>query len=92
MISSIVLFQVNSFWILLLLCAIFFSFMLPVGALGDSLALNTSQLVGTSFGRIRMWGSIGFALTSLLGGQILSRIGVNHLLYPYLAVSFYIDS
>ncbi|MBI0580782.1 MFS transporter [Neobacillus cucumis] len=82
---SIILFQVNSFLMLLFLCAIFYSFLSPIGAFGDSLALHTSQIVGSSFGRIRMWGSVGYAVTSYLGGQILTRIGLEHLLYPYLA-------
>ncbi|MFC3884613.1 MFS transporter [Bacillus songklensis] len=83
-ISSIILFQMGSFLTLLFLCGVFFSFMAPIGALGDSLAQRTSQFIGTAFGTIRMWGSIGFAVTSLIGGHILSRIGIDNLLYPYL--------
>jgi MFS transporter, PPP family, 3-phenylpropionic acid transporter len=82
--SSIILFQVDSFLAILFLCGLFFSFMFPVGALGDSLAQKTSHLLGSTFGRIRMWGSIGFAATSLIGGHILSRIGLDYLLYLYL--------
>lgn len=83
-ISSAVLFQMNSFLMLILLCGIFYSFMSPIGALGDSLAQKTSSVSGTAFGRIRMWGSVGFAATSLIGGALLSRIGLDYLLYLFL--------
>ncbi|MBT2755640.1 MFS transporter [Mesobacillus foraminis] len=87
-VSSIVLFQMNSFASLIVLCGVFFSFMAPIGALGDSLAQKVSQLADTSFGRIRMWGSIGFAVTSIIGGWILFQIGIDRLLYVYLIFAF----
>jgi len=31
-----------------------------------------------------MWGSIGFAVTALIGGQFLSYFGVNNILYLYM--------
>jgi PPP family 3-phenylpropionic acid transporter len=82
--SSVLLFQMNSFLPLLFVCGLFFSFMSPIGALGDSLAQKTSSVSGTAFGRIRMWGSIGFAATSLIGGALLSRVGLDYLLYLFL--------
>ncbi|MDQ0243597.1 PPP family 3-phenylpropionic acid transporter [Bacillus fengqiuensis] len=83
-ISSVILFQMNSFFALIFLCGLFYSFMSPVGALGDSLAQKTSSVLGTAFGRIRMWGSVGFAATSLIGGALLARIGLDYLLYLFL--------
>ncbi|WP_066305056.1 MFS transporter [Bacillus sp. FJAT-29814] len=83
-ISSLVMFQVQGFLLLLLVCGVFFSLFIPIGALGDSLALSTALTAGASFGRIRMWGSAGFAVTSFLGGQILLKIGIGNLMYPYL--------
>lgn len=84
--TSIMLFQMNSFILLFIFCGIFFSFMSPIGALGDSLALKTTNSIGISFGKVRMWGSIGFALTSLIGGMVLSIIGINNILYVYLVM------
>ena len=83
-VSSIIFLQMNSFWMIFLFAAIFFTFFTPAGALGDSLAINSAPMIGTSFGTIRMWGSIGFAVMSLLGGVILARIGIANLLYPFL--------
>lgn len=87
LISSLIMFQVQGFLLLLIVCGVFFSLFIPIGALGDSLALNTAQSLSSSFGRIRMWGSAGFAVTSLIGGQILLKIGIGNLMYPYLLFS-----
>lgn len=81
---SIVLFQMKSFWSILLLCGIFFTFMAPTGALGDSLTQRVTASAGISFGKVRMWGSIGFAITSLVAGQVFSVIGIENILYLFL--------
>lgn len=85
--TSFFLFQAESFWLLLVIAGIFFSFMSPVGALGDSLAQKTAVMYGTQFGQIRMWGSVGFAATSLAGGVVLAWIGLDYLFYLVLTYS-----
>lgn len=82
--TSVVMFQVNSFMLLLIVSYFFFFFISPIGALGDSLALKTSNTLKVPFGSIRMWGSIGFASASLLTGSLLSVIGIQNILYPFL--------
>jgi PPP family 3-phenylpropionic acid transporter len=82
--SSSLLFQMESFMLYMLLGAIFFAFMSPVGALGDSLAQKTSRKAGVSFGSIRMWGSLGFATTALISGQVLSFFGIESIYYIFL--------
>ncbi|HEX7063729.1 MAG TPA: MFS transporter, partial [Bacillales bacterium] len=82
--SSTVLFQMNSFAAFMLACAVFFCFMSPIGALGDSLAQKTADQKKIPFGSIRTWGSIGFSTTALITGQVLSVIGVGNIIFPYL--------
>lgn len=84
---SVFLFKMESFGMLLFIAGIFFSFMSPVGALGDSLVQKTAALYQTQFGQIRMWGSVGFAVTSLLGGAIMAKTGLDWLFYLVLASS-----
>lgn len=76
-------FRVDEFILLLPLLYIFFSFMSPAGGLGDSLAQKVSVQRNVSFGSIRMWGSLGFASASLVGGYILSAIGIVHIYYVF---------
>lgn len=78
-------FQMEAFLFILPILFVFFGFMSPSGALGDSLAQKLSQQRGVSFGSIRMWGSLGFGSASLAGGIILTEIGVWNMYYVYAA-------
>lgn len=81
---SIVFFQMNSLIAIILMGSLFFFFATPVGALSDSLTQRRATSLGISFGSIRTWGSIGFATSSLLIGALLSKIGVQYMIFPYL--------
>ncbi len=84
LISSAVFFQMKTL-ILILISAIFFYFFVsPIGPLADSLAQRRASALGVSFGAIRTWGSIGFAASALLVGQLLDWIGIQYLAIPYL--------
>ncbi|SDJ78040.1 MFS transporter [Sediminibacillus albus] len=83
LISSLIFFQMNMLASILLMGAVFYFFISPVGALSDSLAQRKSQQLSVDFGSIRTWGSIGFAVSSLLIGEMLARIGVQHMVWPY---------
>ncbi|WP_186578586.1 MFS transporter [Aquibacillus kalidii] len=84
LVSSTVFFQMNSLTLLLMMAGVFFFFTAPIGALGDSLSQRRADQLGISFGTIRTWGSIGFAISSLVIGQILSHFGIQYMLIPYL--------
>lgn len=62
-----------------LLFGIFWAAVLP---LTDGLSVTVSESEGADYGRLRVWGSIGFVITSLAGGLWLS--GVNIATFPYL--------
>src|SRR5690625_6367230 len=64
--------------------AVFFCFTTPIGALSDSLAQRRANHLGVSFGTIRTWGSIGFATSALIIGELLARIGIQYMIIPYL--------
>lgn len=84
LIFSILFFQMNQLIFILIFGAMFYFFSSPVGALGDSLAQRQADLLNISFGSIRTWGSIGFALSSLFIGQLLNIFGVEFMRWPYL--------
>ncbi len=50
---------------------------MPLWALTDSAALDAAAREGGSYGRIRVWGSIGFLLAVLGGGALLERAGAT---------------
>lgn len=70
-----ILFQSNLFWVLLFVFVVFNWFMSPIGPLSDSLTFRITAEAKQSFGSIRLFGSVGFAITALLSGWILDRYG-----------------
>lgn len=80
--SVIWLFQIESFLWVIIAGSLFFFFFSPVHPLADNLAKRQSQLHSVTFGSIRMWGSIGFALVSLFSGFLLSKFGIGFLAIP----------
>src|SRR5699024_668856 len=86
--TGIVFFQLHTIVPILLVASIFYFFSYPVGALGDSLGQRRADELNISFGNIRMWGSIGFAVSSLIIGEVLNQIGIQHIMWPYLFFGF----
>lgn len=84
LIMSVIFFQMNGLVALLITGAFFYFFSSPVGALSDSLAQRRASEMGISFGSIRMWGSIGFAFSSLVVGAFLNKVGIGYLVFPYV--------
>lgn len=84
LVMGVLFFQMNSLLAILLMGAVFYFFVTPIGALGDSLAQRRADDLRVSFGTIRMWGSIGFATSSLIIGEVLTRVGIQYMIIPYL--------
>lgn len=87
MISSYFFLQMTSLTFLIISGAFFFFFSAPIGGLGDSLSQRRAEQLNISFGSIRTWGSIGFGLSSLTVGELLTRIGIEFLIWPYLILA-----
>lgn len=83
-ISSSIFFRMTTLPLILGFAFVFYFFTTPIGSLADSLAHRRAEALGVSFGSIRTWGSIGFALCSLLVGQLMDFIGIQYLILPYV--------
>ncbi len=81
--SSNLIFSSDSFRSLLAAVFIFYAFAWPVIPLLDSLTLATVKETGEGYGSYRLWGSLGFAISALLGGTILKTIGIENVGYLY---------
>lgn len=77
-------FHMSSLHTILIFGAMFYFFASPIGGLNDSLAQRRAMQLGVTFGSIRMWGSVGFAISSLIVGEILSRYGIDYMVWIYL--------
>lgn len=48
--------------------------------LTDSLAVSLRRKKLLNYGRVRLWGSLGFIVAALVGGQLLNHFGMQHTL------------
>ncbi|MFV8829334.1 MFS transporter [Alkalihalobacterium sp. APHAB7] len=86
-VATIGLFQMNNLVGYTIMMFVLFLFLAPVTALGDSLSQKTALQHKVSFGRIRMWGSLGFATASLLAGYYLTFVGIQYIMFPILVMA-----
>lgn len=69
------LFPVHHFGLICLVMTAFYFFQTPMNPLSDSLILLASQHIKTPYALIRIFGSLGFAVSAYLFGLILKQIG-----------------
>lgn len=83
-VSSVGLFLTEGFTFSLIFVLLLYFFMLPSVPLIDSLTLYTIRDSGMSYGAVRTFGSIGFAVTAMASGVLLAwvgGVGNMHILY-----------
>ncbi|MBA2938382.1 MFS transporter [Paenibacillus sp. CGMCC 1.16610] len=84
--SSIVgyfLYTSNSFIVLLLFTMFLYFFLMPLDPLTESLNFQTAEVNGVSYGSIRTFGAIGYAVMSLAVGYAIQYLGLNSLGYLF---------
>ena len=64
----------DGFWSLVLVSLLFFALWPPVMSMGESLTIMAARGGAFEYGRVRLWGSIGFIATALAAGAVLERV------------------
>lgn len=78
----------QSFWLLLFYIPLLTLFYHPLGPLADALAVQFSEMKNThSYGGFRLWGSLGWALASVIGGIVFEKIKISYI-FPVSASLF----
>lgn len=67
-------------WLLIPVALSFAVCRAPLIALVDASAVAAARAAGTSYGRLRLWGSAGFLVASLVAGELTARHGVRAVL------------
>lgn len=75
------LWQVDQFLTVFIVLLFYFFFQTPVIALTDSLTLLSVKGTRTSYASVRIWGSIGFAVSAVLMGVVLAAVGMNKTIF-----------
>jgi PPP family 3-phenylpropionic acid transporter len=76
---------VDSFWSILLVTVIFFLAWSSILPLGESLTILNTRAHGLDYGRLRLWGSVGFIVATVGGGLILTGRNVDTIFWLILA-------
>lgn len=79
----------DGFWQILVVAMIIAVFNSAVNPVGDSLTMLNASRGYTDYGRVRLWGSVSFILTSFLGGVLLARLGEDAILWAILALAVF---
>jgi PPP family 3-phenylpropionic acid transporter len=58
----------------------------PIVPLLDSSALAVAERSNHSYGQLRLWGSVGWAASTLLVGAIIERFAIRWLFYSYVGL------
>ncbi|UHA72594.1 MFS transporter [Paenibacillus sp. 481] len=86
LIISLALSQITSFAAVSSLLIAFYFFYFPIFPLLDSFAIVTAEAEGKSFISIRVFGSIGFAVSGLVFGFVLGSIGAQYSVWVVIAL------
>lgn len=70
-----ILFPLENVVLITIVMTLFYFFQTPINPLSDSLILLSSQHTGTPYALIRIFGSLGFAVSAYLFGLLLKGIG-----------------
>ncbi len=80
--------QIKVFWILLIYIPLLSIFHQPLGPLNDALAVEFSKTSSKyNYGKLRTWGSLGWAVASVLSGYLFLYIPVDYV-FPLTAFFF----
>lgn len=76
-ISGYVLFSVDSFLWLVVSALVVYFFLMPIDPLTESLNFTVSEMEGISYGSVRTYGALGFAVLSLVIGFMMDSFGMG---------------
>ena len=82
------LFNTNSFLLLGLFTLLVYFFLMPLDPLIESLNFTVAEKEGISYGSIRTYGALGYAVLSLITGFAMDYFGVSSLAILFVLLGF----
>ena len=78
--------QANTFWSVALLIFIYFICLAPVIPLGDSAVMEELGEARYEYGRLRIWGAIGYGLAAWYGGMLMEQYGIQYSILIFMVL------
>ncbi|TVY01431.1 MFS transporter [Cohnella terricola] len=81
------LYDTSSYLLLVLLAMLLYFFLMPIDPLTESFNFTIAENAGVSYGSIRTYGALGYAVTALLTGYAMSYFGAHSLAWIFAVFS-----
>ncbi|TKH04273.1 MFS transporter [Peribacillus simplex] len=80
------LYDSSSYLQLILFAMLLYFFLMPIDPLTESLNFTMAEKSGISYGSIRTYGALGYAVISLITGYVMSYFGANSLAFLFSGI------
>ncbi|KRF54720.1 MFS transporter [Bacillus sp. Soil745] len=80
------LYDSSSYLQLILFAMLLYFFLMPIDPLTESLNFTMAEKSGISYGSIRTYGALGYAVISLITGYVMSFFGANSLAFLFAGI------
>ncbi|MFE4142252.1 MFS transporter [Peribacillus sp. YIM B13472] len=80
------LYDSSSYLQLILFAMLLYFFLMPIDPLTESLNFTMAEKAGISYGSIRTYGALGYAVISLITGYVMSYFGANSLAFLFAGI------
>lgn len=80
------LYDSSSYLQLILFAMLLYFFLMPIDPLTESLNFTMAEKSGISYGSVRTYGALGYAVISLITGYVMSYFGANSLAFLFAGI------
>ncbi|MEK5642311.1 MFS transporter [Paenibacillus rhizosphaerae] len=84
--TGFVLYHTGTYSLIILFAMLTYFFLMPVDPLTESLNFRVAESAGISYGSLRTYGALGYAVMSLFAGYIMTSFGAHSLAYLFAAI------
>ncbi|OZB98261.1 MFS transporter [Paenibacillus sp. XY044] len=85
-ITGYFLYHTGIYSLIILFAMLTYFFLMPVDPLTESLNFRVAESAGISYGSLRTYGALGYAVMSLLAGYVMTSYGAHSLAYLFAAI------
>ncbi|WP_152402604.1 MFS transporter [Paenibacillus cellulositrophicus] len=84
--TGFILYHTGTYSLIILFAMLTYFFLMPVDPLTESLNFRVAESAGISYGSLRTYGALGYAVMSLFAGYIMTSFGAHSLAYLFAAI------
>lgn len=82
-VTGYLLYSTSSYALIVLFVMLTYFFLMPIDPLTESLNFRVAESAGISYGSLRTFGALGYAVMSLLAGYLMTKYGAGSLGYTF---------